>query len=229
VDAALASNSVPGPSAQPAPQGDARSPGTVAFAVDESGIRIRNERVAATGNHSEETLRNALEQGTSAPLGEVAVQATRAAPTDSVAALVRALAASGAKRIDVTTPSSDPNSEPSTLSITTLQGVPMHEDRCGVQFVTEQNGAVEMQYLRNARPTRLPEWPSGPEIASAIDALKQRMRGCESTVWMLAGKQKSIWGLTFDVGMSVLEAKSINDRRFLMLLRFDQGMTRPRG
>ena len=99
-----------------------------------------------------------------------------------------------------------------TLKVSPLPQVPEHEDRCGARITIKADRSGELLYLQKSRPTKLPPGPTaqaGPDASSAIASLRARMKGCSSTVWMLACETNAAWGPAFDIGVTVAGAQAI--------------------
>ena len=199
----------------------AGSPATI-FAVDEIGISIGGQRIDFPPPKGAPGTLEQIVAAASPGHGAVSLRVARGATTRSVSALMQALGKTGVEELDVVTASSGAEPTPATLKVSPLWQVPEHEDRCGAQISIRADGTGELQYLQRAKVTKLPPGPpgqAGPDVSSAIASLRARMKGCGSTVWMLAGDRNAVWGPAFDVGVAVVGAQAIpGARRYIMVL-----------
>jgi hypothetical protein len=93
----------------------------------------------------------------------------------------------------------------------------MHKGRCGARVTLRADGTAELQYPEKTK-TKLPQGSNGPDISHALVEMRPRMKGCESTLWMLAGEKDAKWGSAFDVGMAVSALEAEGNVRYIMLL-----------
>jgi hypothetical protein len=187
-----------------------------ALSVDEGGIVAFEHRWNHPDN-DDKTLREAVARVSGSV---VSIFAARAAPYLWVSALFEALGASGATGVDmVTAPAaSSPDAGARILRLSPLGQVPMHEDRCGARITITARGTTELRYLKTGKPLALPPGVQGPDLSPALADLRNRMKGCESTVWMLSGEEGTVWGAVFEVGLAVSAEKGPREARYVMLV-----------
>jgi hypothetical protein len=89
-----------------------------------------------------------------------------------------------------------------TLKLQPRDLVPMHEDRCGVLVTINADNTGSLKYLQKRKPITLPRGQNGPDVSTMLDSVRERMKGCESTLWMLEGAGDATWGAAFDVGLA---------------------------
>jgi hypothetical protein len=95
----------------------------------------------------------------------------------------------------------------------------MHEDRCGVRAIMKTDDTGELEYMRGAKVVKLPRGRGGPDVSKAFEEMRERMKGCGSTLWMLAGDVDAAWGPTFDLGMAVSHSEIVPGApRYTLLL-----------
>jgi hypothetical protein len=186
--------------------------------VDQIGISIHGQRIEAPPKDPQRTLDEVVAQS-SPGRGTVPIFAYRGAAIRWISALVQALGKTGVEEIDLTTPTSGATAKPATLKVSPLGQVPMHEDRCGGRVTFKADNEGELKYLQKGRAVKLPRGAQGAGLSKALDEIRKRMKGCGSTLWMLAGEGRAQWGPAFDVGMEVTNADTVPGvRQYIMLL-----------
>jgi hypothetical protein len=200
---------------------DARTrpgPSPAVFVVDEGGLSIRGQRIDVPVSNGAQRTLDEIVVGASPGQGAVSLYAARGAAARGVSALVEALGKTGVEEIDVITPTSGAGQKSARLKVSPLAQVPEHEDRCGARITLMGDRSGELKYLQKGKATKLPPGPQGPDVSQALDDLRSPMKGCGSTVWMLAGAGDVRWGPAFDVGTDVAKAQGIPAPRYVMVL-----------
>lgn len=198
---------------QPAPP-DART-APAELVVDEDGVLLGGRRVALSGLAEE--VRTLAAHGALAASGNATVTASRAAPADAVAVLVRELGAIGTLQVQISTPSAD--GSPRSFSVEPLGQVAEHESKCGALVLVKSTAEAQLRYLRKTTTVALGAPATGKvAIARAIATVVDRMKPCESSVWMFAGTTSARWGATFDWGVMVRDRAEPARARHAMLL-----------
>ena len=194
------------------------APQAALYVVDEAGVAIRGERLTGKAAGDEKTVRELVAR-TPVGAGPAVVQAAGGASLRHVSALARVLGQLGVPEIDIVTPAPGTHGAASMLKLSPLGQVPMQRDVCGARVTIKADNTAELKYLQKGRPVKLPQTPDGPDVAAALRGLRERMKGCAVTVWMLAGEGDATWGPAFHVGMAVSNAaKPPEKTRYTMLL-----------
>jgi hypothetical protein len=149
----------------------------------------------------------------------VSVRAASGAKLSQVAELSRALGQVGASEINVITSTVGSHASGDTLKIYPLGRVPMHAERCGVRIVIKSDDMVELRWGQKGKGVTIRWSPNGPDIASVVASLYERMKTCPTTVWMLAAQGDATWESAFAVGMALSRStKAAGETRYLMIL-----------
>jgi hypothetical protein len=183
------------------------------FAVDDMGPSVRDRRIDVSGADAENAVEEAARQA-SPERGVVTVRASRNADLRWIGALVRGTGRAGVEEVDIVTPSARGEVH-APLKVSPLGQVPMHEARCGARLNVRSDGTSDLQYLEKSAVQLPPADASA--VSRALLELEARMKGCESTVWMLVGQKGAPWGPAFDGGTAASELPK-GLPRFVMVL-----------
>jgi hypothetical protein len=208
-----------GGSASSAPRGatSTESPSSAPLVVDERGIEVRGERIDSATADADQRLSERL-AGLPLDGQPVSVRAASGAKLSEVAVLTRALGRVGASQIDLTLSSGTARATSATLKVWPLGRVPMHEDRCGARVTIKSNNTAELKYLQKGKAVTIPQGPNGPDISSLVASLRERMKSCPTTLWMLAAEGDASWKTAFEIGAAVSYSADAAQIRYLMIL-----------
>jgi hypothetical protein len=186
------------------------------FAVDETGPTVRDQRIDVTSVDAAEKLEEIASRATPGH-GSVLIRASRGALVRWLAVLVRSLGRTGVEEIDVVTPTLQGDLR-APVRFSPLGQVPMHEARCGARVTFQSDGTGAVRYMERT-VAKLSAGADGPDLSRALSGMRARMKGCSSTLWMLAADQDAKWGPAFDVATTVSASDlAEGTTRYIMLL-----------
>jgi hypothetical protein len=186
------------------------------FAVDETGPSVRDRRIDVTSIDAAEKLEEIASRATQGG-GVVPVRASRGALVRWLTVLVRALGRTGVEEVDVVTPTLQGDVR-APLRLSPLGQVPMHEARCGARITFQSDGTGAVRYMEKT-VAKLSAGAEGPDLSRTLSGMRARMKGCSSTLWMLAADQDAKWGPAFDAATTVSASElAEGTTRYIMLL-----------
>jgi hypothetical protein len=173
------------------------------LSVDDLGPFLKDTRIDMSAKDADSRLKEAVGK---LPLkGQVvSLDATRNAKTQDVAVVVFALGQAGAQEIDVKTPGR--SGAVVALKVLPETLVPTSLPDCAVVGMIRKDGTSAVWHLKGGTATKFHKGLAGPDLSMTLDGMKDQMKACAATDWMLAGEENVIWGLTFDLGQAVVTA-----------------------
>jgi hypothetical protein len=196
--AAATTTAAPAPKPPPDPLAD--------LSVDELGPFLQSHRVDMSSKDAEARLKDIV-GGLPVKQKVVPVSVSRNAKTQDVGALVRALGQAAALEVDVKTP--DRSGAQTVLKLVPQQVVSASTPDCSVVAMVKKDNTSAVWSLKGGTAAKFAKGLAGPDMSMTFDGMKTRMGPCSSTSWFLAGEENVIWGLVFDLGMTVEKADPV--------------------
>lgn len=196
----------PGPNAakQPPPIKEIPKPkGPPELHVDSLSPKVGFSRMLLQKPEDREKLRKELEANREYfSSGDVPLRADREAHPDWVVAMVQEIAALGADRITVTTPTRPEFSQQLRLKPTTKVEVPS----CSIVMMVLGDRGTAVWRLKGGTAAKRSKGFAGPDLTMTGDTIVRLSKGCkESSTFFLSGAEGVEWGLVFDLGASALK------------------------
>ena len=189
--------------AKPAPVPSVKPDPLAGLTVDELGPFLQDARVDMAAKDADARLKTAIAK---LPVKDqvVSLSATRNAKTQDVAAVVAALGEAGATQVDVKTPGRSGG----VVALKTIPEKLMSPSTpdCGVVGIIKKDGTSAVWHLKGGTATKFHKGLAGPDMSMTFDGLRDQMKSCAASSWFLSGEDNVIWGLTFDLGQTVVTA-----------------------
>jgi hypothetical protein len=179
------------------------APPAAVVLVDDLGPLVGNERIDVNAKDWVTRLQAAAAK-LSVANKTVEASATRTATTQHVGALVGALGGAGAAAIDLKTPG---RNGPNAILKLTPERLAASPADCSAVALVKKDSTSAVWRLKGGVAAKFAKGFAGPDLSTTLDGLRKQIDGCSSSTWFFAGDDNVIWGLTFDLGMSVAAAE----------------------